>query len=162
MIVSLYYVIPEMDSFPMSVANNFCDMPLPKYLDSKTAPIYRPHPVYVIKDKFDHFWGIIALSYTDFLVNKVRSGSELGSGTIIPDPDPQHYHGLLLLLIFLACLLPMTATRQKLASFSFSYSGRSFPCKQCCGSGMFIPDPGLRFPDPGSKNSNKREGWKKN
>ncbi len=36
--------------------------------------------------------------------------------------------------------------------------------KQCCGSGMFIPDPGswfLPIPDPGSKNSNKREGWKK-
>jgi hypothetical protein len=33
--------------------------------------------------------------------------------------------------------------------------------KQCCGSGMFIPDPDLypfRIPDPGSKNSNKREG----
>ncbi len=42
---------------------------------------------------------------------------------------------------------------------------------QCCGSGMFIPDPdfypsripdpGSRITDPGSKNSNKREGWKK-
>jgi hypothetical protein len=26
---------------------------------------------------------------------------------------------------------------------------------------MFIPDPGSRIPDPGSKNSNKRERWKK-
>ncbi len=36
---------------------------------------------------------------------------------------------------------------------------------QCCGSGMFIPDPGSWFspiPDPGSKNSNERQGWKKN
>ncbi len=36
---------------------------------------------------------------------------------------------------------------------------------QCCGSGMFIPDPGswfLPIPDPGSKNSNKRQGWKNN
>ncbi len=36
---------------------------------------------------------------------------------------------------------------------------------QCDGSGMFIPEPGswfLPIPDPGSKNSNKREGWKKN
>ncbi len=35
---------------------------------------------------------------------------------------------------------------------------------QCCRSGMFIPDPGswfLPIPDPGSKNSNKRERWKK-
>ncbi len=32
---------------------------------------------------------------------------------------------------------------------------------QCCGSGMFIPDPRFRIPDPGSKNSNKRDGWKK-
>ncbi len=34
---------------------------------------------------------------------------------------------------------------------------------QCCGSGIFIPDPGscfLPILDPGSKNSNKREGWK--
>ncbi len=39
----------------------------------------------------------------------------------------------------------------------------SHPCELCCGSGMFIPDLGSRFlpiPDPGSKNSNKREGWK--
>jgi hypothetical protein len=46
MIVSLYNVIPEMDSFPMSVAINFCDMQLHKYLDLKTVLIYRPHPVY--------------------------------------------------------------------------------------------------------------------
>ncbi len=35
---------------------------------------------------------------------------------------------------------------------------------QCCGSGMFILDPGswfLPISDPGSKNSYKREGWKK-
>ncbi len=35
---------------------------------------------------------------------------------------------------------------------------------QCCGYRMIIPDPGswfLPIPDPGSKNSNKREGWKK-
>ncbi len=42
--------------------------------------------------------------------------------------------------------------------------------RQCCGSGMFIPDPGSwilpipdpgsRISDPGSKNSNKRERWK--
>ncbi len=43
--VGLYYVIQEMGIFPMSVANNFCDMPLPKYIDSKTVLIYRPHPV---------------------------------------------------------------------------------------------------------------------
>ncbi len=30
----------------MSVANNFCDMPLPKYLDLKTVLIYCPHPVF--------------------------------------------------------------------------------------------------------------------
>jgi hypothetical protein len=32
---------------------------------------------------------------------------------------------------------------------------------QCCGSGMFIPDHDFylsRISDPGSKNSNKREG----
>ena len=46
--------------------------------------------------------------------------------------------------------------------------GALFPCqlspsslKQCGGSGMFIPDPDFypsRISDPGSKNSNKREG----
>jgi hypothetical protein len=45
MMVGLCYVIQEMGIFPMSVANNFFDMPLPKYLDSKTVLIYRPHPV---------------------------------------------------------------------------------------------------------------------
>jgi hypothetical protein len=35
-----------MGIFPMSVVNNFCDMPLPKYLDSKTVLIYCPHPLY--------------------------------------------------------------------------------------------------------------------
>ena len=45
MMVGLYYMIQEMGIFPMSVANNFCDMPLPKYIDSKTVLIYRPHPV---------------------------------------------------------------------------------------------------------------------
>ncbi len=34
----------------MSVANNLCDQPMPKYLDSKTVLIYCPHPVYVLKD----------------------------------------------------------------------------------------------------------------
>ncbi len=38
-----------MGIFPMSVANNFCDMPLPKYIDSKTVLIYRPHPVSFLK-----------------------------------------------------------------------------------------------------------------
>ncbi len=36
-----------MDSFPIRVANNFCDKLLPKYLDSKTVLIYCPHPVYL-------------------------------------------------------------------------------------------------------------------
>ncbi len=46
--VGLYYVMPEMGSFPMSVANSFCDLPLPKYLDSKTVLIYCPHPVLLL------------------------------------------------------------------------------------------------------------------
>ncbi len=35
--VGLYTVIQEMSSFPMSVANIFCDLPLSKYLD-KNCP----------------------------------------------------------------------------------------------------------------------------
>jgi hypothetical protein len=46
--VGLYYVIQEMGIFPMSVANNFCDMPLPEYLDLKTVLIYLPHPVLLV------------------------------------------------------------------------------------------------------------------
>ncbi len=48
---------------------------------------------------------------------------------------------------------------------------KDFNILQCSGSGMFIPDPDFypsRIPDPGSwisdpgsKDSNKREGWKK-
>ncbi len=51
--VGLYYDIQEMGSFPMSVANNFCDLPLPKYLDSKTVLIYCPHPVFQQPDVLD-------------------------------------------------------------------------------------------------------------
>jgi hypothetical protein len=52
MMVDLYTVIQEMSSFPISVANNFCDLLLSKYLDSKTVLIYCPHPVEV-------FWGTL-------------------------------------------------------------------------------------------------------
>ncbi len=49
--------------------------------------------------------------------------------------------------------------------FSFEVLTKKFwPLFQCCGSGMFIPDPDFypsRISDPGSKNSNKGEGWKK-
>jgi hypothetical protein len=48
---------------------------------------------------------------------------------------------------------------------------RKKPKMQCCGSGMFIPDPrsrilifthpGSQISDPGSKNSKKREEWNK-
>ncbi len=46
MVVSLYYVIQEMHSFPRRPAKYFYEKPLPKYLDPKTVLIYRPHPVY--------------------------------------------------------------------------------------------------------------------
>jgi hypothetical protein len=48
MMVSLYYVIQEMHSFSMRPAKYFYDKPLPKYLDSQTVLIYRPHPVCLI------------------------------------------------------------------------------------------------------------------
>ncbi len=50
----------------------------------------------------------------------------------------------------------------KLETLHWVTQRKSF--NQCCGSGMFIPDPWswfLPIPDPGSKISNKREGWKK-
>ncbi len=51
-------------------------------------------------------------------------------------------------------------------SSELRYSESEHLCfKQCGGSGMFIPDPGswfLAIPDPGSKNSNERQGVKKN
>ncbi len=46
--IFLHYLTTEIDSFPMSVAKNFCDQPLRKYIDSKTVLIYRPHPVLFI------------------------------------------------------------------------------------------------------------------
>ncbi len=55
-------------------------------------------------------------------------------------------------------------TRLRQNYTSLSVACLHWPYSQCCGSGMFIPDPGswfLPIPDPGSKNSNKREGWKK-
>jgi hypothetical protein len=47
--ICLYYVIPETDSFPNSVAKHFCDQPLHKYLDPKTVLIYCPHPVHKVE-----------------------------------------------------------------------------------------------------------------
>ncbi len=44
--VSVYYVLQEMNSFSMRLTKYFYDKPLTKYLDSKTVLIYRPHPVY--------------------------------------------------------------------------------------------------------------------
>ena len=61
MMVGLYYVISEMGSFPMSVANNFCDEPMPKYLDSKTVLIYCPHPVSPYY--FSHFFHLNHLGF---------------------------------------------------------------------------------------------------
>ncbi len=50
--------------------------------------------------------------------------------------------------------------------FTFLQQHKFYIQSQRCGSGMFIPDPGSWFlpipiPDPRSKNSSKREGWKK-
>jgi hypothetical protein len=38
------------------------------------------------------------------------------------------------------------------------YIGKGQNEEQCCGSGMFIPDPGSEISDPGHKSSIKREG----
>ncbi len=47
----LHYVIKEMRSFPMSASIHLYDKPLPKYLDTQTVLIYRPHSVhYTEKD----------------------------------------------------------------------------------------------------------------
>ncbi len=40
----------------------------------------------------------------------------------------------------------------------FSYLASEFPIRQCCGSGMFIPDPDFYPSRIRSKSSNKREG----
>ncbi len=43
------------------------------------------------------------------------------------------------------------------------FTTKNLLSEQCCGSGMFIPDPDFypfRISDPGSKNSRKGEGWK--
>ncbi len=61
---------------------------------------------------------------------------------------------------------PLLVQHYNHVHLTFTHTG-----SQCCGSGMFIPDPGswflpipdpgFRISDPGSKNRNKREGWKK-
>ncbi len=61
----LHYIILEMGSFPMSVANNFCDQPLSKYLDSKTVLIYCPHPVYNRELAYHRHTGHVPVLYTD-------------------------------------------------------------------------------------------------
>jgi hypothetical protein len=48
----------------------------------------------------------------------------------------------------------------------YGFFSNRYNLNQCCGSGMFIPYPDFypsrsQIPDPGSKNSNQREGWKK-
>jgi hypothetical protein len=58
--VCLHYVILEMGSFLTSVANNFCDQPLSKYLESKTVLIYCPQTV--VPERGEHlssFWSKI-------------------------------------------------------------------------------------------------------
>jgi hypothetical protein len=50
----LHYITPEIRSFQMSLANNFCDWPLPRYLDLKTVLIYCPHPVLYILQFYYH------------------------------------------------------------------------------------------------------------
>ncbi len=65
----------------------------------------------------------------------------------------------------------MSSVRWRNSSGSGKMSPTVMSENQCCGSGMFIPDPGSwflpipdpgsRISDPGSKNSNRREGWKK-
>jgi|LakMenEpi03Aug12_release.lakeMendotaPanAssembly.Ray.scaffolds.fasta_scaffold937768_1 hypothetical protein len=79
MMVGLSYVIQEMGIFPMSVANNLCDIPLPKYLDLKTVLIYRLHPVY---ENLLHFYFISIFplqSCEEFLtkiMQKIREESQ--------------------------------------------------------------------------------------
>ncbi len=62
-------------------------------------------------------------------------------------------------------LISCTGTEKNLCQFTKNFSIFN-PKLQCCGTGMFIPDPDFypsRIPDLGSRiqNSNKREGWKK-
>ncbi len=100
-----------------------------------------------------------------------------------PAPPPPHHHHTT--HPFHSCWHLITLFRASNCIHSLAFeSGRSGSriasrylrkaegsLKQCCGSGMFIPDPnfypsripdlGSRIPDPGSKNRNKREGWKK-
>ncbi len=90
---------------------------------------------------------------------RIRSGSV--PFQIIIDPDPHQW-------------IPSDPVnwkeKQKVRNYTrwpAPHSAARNLCKrQCCGSGMLIPDPdfphpGSRISDPRSKNSNKRKGWKK-
>jgi hypothetical protein len=62
----------------MSVANNFCDMPLPKYLDLKTVLIYRPHPVQVqATAKHLVFFHVFMVRRIFFLLNSADISSSV-------------------------------------------------------------------------------------
>ncbi len=81
-----------MDIFPMSVANNFCDMPLPKYLDSKAVLIYRPHPVRTIC--IDLFLTFLAyLAKAGLLAEKFGSlhGEEMRAREVFEDKLSKHF-----------------------------------------------------------------------
>ncbi len=136
-----------MSIFPMSVATNFCDMPLPKYSDSKTVLIYRPHPVYPM-DIFECWLDeaqlatlILSLKLNgslDFFVEIAfhqldrlwmpRSWDFVLLGSI-SDPDPGSG----------AFLTPGSVIWNRF----FPDPGFQIP-----DSGSLISDPGSRIPDP--------------
>ncbi len=77
------------------------------------------------------------------------------TGRCAPPPPPIATSLLLILFI---------PQKQKLKYFQKRNAFLQAWTYLCSGSGMFIPDPGSGFlpiPDPGSKNSSKRVGWKK-
>jgi hypothetical protein len=78
------------------------------------------------------------------------------------DPNPGSHRGLFLICQTLDVGMSRTEEAESEKALTritiyLNYSSIS----QCCGSGMFIPDPDFhpsRIPDPGSKNRNKMEG----
>ncbi len=112
---------------------------------------------------------IKAFVYKAFPVTYFRRAAVLVRELFAPGwGDVPGIHALVLYagagLVFLALSCTIRCRDFNILKSMFCKKFDFFDFSRCCGYGMCIPDPGswfLHILDPGSQNSNKREGWKK-
>ncbi len=109
------------------------------------------------------FWCIVSTNY----LGNGNAGQELVQLFVVSDGEQQVSE---ITCVVLTIWVPYrTCTQCLLVDLDLHQFGKLDPDphhskKRCCGSGMFIPDLDFypsQIPDLGSKNSKKREGWKK-